>query len=133
MPYATLQDLVDRFGSEVTQLTDLSGAGVPDAAVVARALADAADEIDSALRGRYTLPIAPVPDLLNRIACDLAREALFVQAVPEVVAERAKISRQMLADLAVGRRQLDVALARVELARGEDLVLIQPGRRRWPF
>ena len=27
MPYATLQDLVDRFGDEVTQLTDLLDSG----------------------------------------------------------------------------------------------------------
>lgn len=133
MPYATLQDLLDRFGDEVAQLTDASGLGVPDAPAVDRALAEAAEEIDSALRGRYVLPVMPVPDLLRRLACDLAREALFTQMVPETVAERAKAARLLLSELAAGRRRLDAPLAQAQLARGEELVMIRPGRRHWPL
>lgn len=130
MVYATIDDLVGRFGDEVTQLTDAAGAGMPDAAVVARALTDADSEINAALQGRYQLPLLPVPDLLNRVACDLARESLFVSAVPGPVADRAKVARSLLADLAAGRRRLDVAAVE---AGGDSLVEIQVGRRRWPF
>jgi phage gp36-like protein len=73
MPYALQADLVTRFGSEeLAQRSDRINGSVIDATVVARALADADAEIDAYLAVRYQLPLASVPAVLGRVACDIA-------------------------------------------------------------
>lgn len=133
MAYATQADLSERFGeAELAQVADLIGNGEPDVTVIARALADADAEIDAALVGRYALPIAPVPVLLTRIACDLARESLYADAPTKEVTERAKRSRDLLAGIASGRMRLEIPGAPQEQS-GLGLVEIVSGRRTSPF
>lgn len=77
MAYATLDDLVDRFGSEeLAQRSDRAAGAVIDADVVARALTDAEAEANSYLATRYHLPLASTPPVLVRIVCDIARYRL---------------------------------------------------------
>jgi len=113
MPYATATDLITRFGAkEIAQRADR---GVPrrvneqlmkDAAagnsldaysaqeqaaaadamvVVNRALADSNDTIDAHISARYQLPIVPVPAILGRIACNLARRYLYDDQVTDAI------------------------------------------------
>lgn len=71
--YATQADLETRFGSEeIAQRSDRINGSVIDVTVVARALADADAEIDAYLAVRYQLPLASVPAVLGRVACDIA-------------------------------------------------------------
>jgi len=100
MDYATVQDLVDRFGEqELIQLTD------PDLLVVnatkaSRALADAQSFIDGFIGRVYSLPLSgcvkPAPTVddpaavaivappqLTRLACDVARYYLYDDLAPE--------------------------------------------------
>lgn len=133
MSYAAQADLVARFTlAELAQVADSDGSGEIDADLVARALADADAEIDAALIGRYALPISPVPDLLVRIACDLARESLHADQPTPVVAERAKRARDMLSQIARGIMRLDADPA-PEAESGLGLVEILSGRRTSPF
>lgn len=61
MAYATRQDIIDRYGEdELIVAADHDEDGVADATVVEQGLADASDEIDAYLAGRYTLPLAVV-------------------------------------------------------------------------
>ncbi|MBZ9678898.1 gp436 family protein [Mesorhizobium sp. ES1-1] len=83
MPYAVKQDLVDRFGvRELTQLTDRTNVppSVVDDAVVGRAVADATALIDGYIGKMYSLPLATVPDILVKIAADIARYFLHGKA-----------------------------------------------------
>lgn len=83
MTYAALQDLVDRFGqTELVQLTDRTNIppATVDETVVDRALADAGALIDSYLASRYALPVSSTPDVLVKIAADLARYFLHGKA-----------------------------------------------------
>lgn len=124
MNYATVQDMVDRFGeAELVQLTD------PDlAAVLApkaeRALDDAQAFADSFVGRVYRLPLAgctkpaPVPgDLgavvqvappqLTRIVCDVARYYLHDALAPEhEVYLRFKAAERELLALADGKAVL---------------------------
>lgn len=103
MPYATQQDLVDRYSeTEIIQLSDRAKTGAIDVAVVAAKLADADAEIDSYLVGRYTLPLVPVPLVLARIACDIARYHLFDDNATEQVTTRYKDAIRFLESLAKG-------------------------------
>lgn len=76
--YASAQDLQDRYPErDLAQLTDPNGA-VVNTAKLSRALADASDEIDGYLQGRYTLPLSQVPKVLKVLACDIAMYRLQV-------------------------------------------------------
>lgn len=134
MSYATLTDLYTRFGEdEMTQLTDVDRTGEPDAAMVARALGDAAAEIDAALVGRYQLPMTTVPPLLTRIACDLARESFYTDSVPDVVKNRAATARRLLASVANGTARFEgVAPAEGGPAQSDARIYVGRQRMRWP-
>ncbi len=108
--YATQQDLINRYGEdELLRLTDRTGAGVVDAAVVEQALSDAAAQVDGYLAGRYRLPLATVPKVLTFLACDLARYSLYADVAPEHVTKRRDDAAKFLA--AVGRGELSLGVS----------------------
>ena len=125
MKYATLADMVTRFGqAELVKLTDLMN--VPPATIdttrVQIAINDAQMEIDSAVGCIYRLPLAgcirpPVspdteptavaPPQLTRLACDIARFFLYDDLSPEnEVVRRYKQAKATLEDIAGGALQL---------------------------
>ncbi len=108
MPYATQQNLIDRFGEEeLIQLTDRENLGEINTTVVDRALGDADSLINGYLAARYTLPLtAPIPDDLERLACDIARYQLYGDRVTDQVAQRYKDAIALLRDVSTGRAQL---------------------------
>lgn len=110
MTYASLQNLVDRFGeNELIQLTDRERLGEVNQAVIERALTDADAQINGYLSVRYTLPLAaPLPIELERIACDLARYALYEDRMIEIVEKRYQAAIALLRDVAAGRAKLGV-------------------------
>lgn len=133
MSYATLQDLIDRFTEdELRQVADVDGSGDIGQAKVDLALADADAEIDAALVGRYQLPLVTIPQLLTRIACDLARESLYSDQPTEVVTERAKAARRLLDGIAKGTMRLELPVAQNEVSLA-GLVEIKSGRTKSPF
>jgi len=133
MPYATQADLEARFGvDELTQLTDRVNAGVPDAAIVARALSDATAEIDSYLASRYALPLWPVPTVLARIACDIARYRLWEDRASDEVRRRYEDALRLLEGIAkgilsLGLPEADAAPALAEVSLGNARVMRRAG------
>ncbi len=111
MTYATQQNLIDRFGEdELIQLTDRASRGDIDATVISRALGDADATINGYLAARYTLPLeAPLPEILERLACDIARYALFDDQVTEIVEKRYKDAIALLRDVSAGRAELGLS------------------------
>lgn len=101
MNYATVQDMVDRFGElELIQLTAGAGADAVNADKAERALADAQAFVDGFVGAVYRLPLAgcvkPAPSVddptatelvpppqLVRAACDVARYYLYDQVAPD--------------------------------------------------
>ena len=81
MAYATVQDMISRFGQlEMLRLSSVDGE-LPDEvapAPVEQALADADGIIDTYLRKRYAVPLSPVPQVIARASCLLARYDLSV-------------------------------------------------------
>lgn len=110
MTYATQQDLIDRFGErELVELTDRADppAGVIDAAVVAAALADADEIVNSYVGKRYDLPLASVPAVLTRVAGDIARHLLHKDAPSEAVQKARDEALRFLRDVSKGEAVLD--------------------------
>lgn len=130
MPYATATELLTRFdATEIAQRVDrgvprlvtaalmidvaagTSLVGYPADAVaraqaglvvVQRALQDADDTINGYISARYTLPIAPVPAVLARVACELARFYLYDDQVTDTIKERHAGNVKWLAEVSKG-------------------------------
>lgn len=89
MPYTTAEELRTRYGArEIDALADPLRSGTPDDEIVGRAIADAGALIDAHLAGRYSLPLASVPEVLATIACDVARFKLWHHDAPQEVRDR---------------------------------------------
>lgn len=116
MPYATSDDLVERFGEpQLLLLADRDGDQVIDVAVVAGAIADADAIVDLHVRGRYAVPLQPAPAEIKRIVCDLVRRSLYGNAteVPDSVLSADRAARDLLRLIADGKVGLDAAPAPV--------------------
>lgn len=107
MPYATLSDLVARYGEqELLELTDRELIGQMNSPVVQAAL-DAADAaIDGYLAARYAVPVTPPPLLLRTLAEDLAWHRLHGKAEVASVRQAAEAALRVLRDLATGTAAL---------------------------
>ncbi|MDR2450995.1 MAG: DUF1320 domain-containing protein [Candidatus Accumulibacter sp.] len=87
--YASPDAMRDRYREAVlAQLTAFDGADLIDEAVLARACADADSEIDSFLAVRWPVPLAPVPAVIVRLACDIAYYRLHQDIADEHPAVR---------------------------------------------
>jgi len=97
-----------------TDLIQLTDDAVPPTAVneanVAKAIADAGELIDGYLRGRYTLPLSPVPGLINTLAADVAIYRLYARRIkltpPDGVVERYKNAQKILEQVQGGKISL---------------------------
>ncbi len=121
MSYATPAMMIARFGEdEVIALTDRSGAGLIDDAVLSAALTDTDAEIDPYLMSRYTLPIANAPKVLSSFACDIARYRLSGSGVTEtdIVRLRYKDAIKFFENVASGK--LTLGLSTVGVATPEQ-------------
>lgn len=131
-PYATVTDLVDRFGEpELIDLTDRAQppAGTIDASVADAALADACGEADAYLGVRYSLPVtAPVPLVLVAVVCDIARYRLYENRATEEVRQRYEDAVRWLRDVSRGAAVLPGAADAAGDAAGLAMV-VQPGRK----
>ena len=115
MSYATADQVEERYGADLLLLLrDRDGDGVADAAVLDRALADAAGEIDTYLAAKYDLPLAETPAVLTRLAVDITVYRLSSEA--DLLTDERR------------RRYEDALKLLVRIARGEaSLGLRSPG------
>lgn len=85
MPYATKQDIIDRYGeAALIVAADHDGDGEADPAVVTQGLNDASEEIDAYVGGRCILPLNPVPPVLVRLCVDIA---LYRMSMPPAITD----------------------------------------------
>lgn len=112
MSYATLQQLIDRFGEDMlVEVTDRADppANEIDSSVVDRALADADALIDGYLKGRYLLPLASTPPLVCDLALAIAIYKMHRNVVSEKISDDYNAALKTLAQIAAGVVRLDVA------------------------
>ncbi len=83
MAYATPAQIGERYDANVlVTIADRDGDGSADSAVLERALADASAEIDTYLAAKYDLPLSSTPEVLTRLAVDIAVYRLASEAGP---------------------------------------------------
>jgi phage gp36-like protein len=123
--YADIDDMTTRFGEqELLELTDANLTGTVNAAVVQTAICDATELINGYVAGRYRVPLAPVPDMVRRWCCDIARFYLHNVAVPDAVKAGHDAALQGLREVARGVVQLQAAGAETSSASGEAVLAV---------
>jgi phage gp36-like protein len=109
MPYATQQEIEDRYGLDaLTVASDRDRDGLADDDAIALALSDASAEIDSYLAVKYQLPLAVVPDVLTRCCVDISIYRLSADASVATEEQRVRYedAMRLLLNLAVGKASL---------------------------
>lgn len=105
--YASVQDMIDRFGDTIViELTDDEHTGAVNTAVAERALTDATSEIDGYLAARYTLPVTDTPRLLSLLCTDIARYRLEMEHSSEETRKRYEDAVRKLEKIAKGEINL---------------------------
>ena len=123
MTYATLDHLLDRYGSGLLlQLTDRGelATGRIDTDIVERALLDTDAAINARL-GRYQFPLSDVPELLVDLAQSIAIYKLHrFKPDPKIEADYAEAMRT-LRDISTGVVTLEIAGAEVPGTAGNGV------------
>lgn len=134
MAYATVQNMVERFGDlEIMQITDRNQDGQIDNEVAQVALDDATAEIDAYL-GRFTRPFTAIPPVLVRLCCDIARYRLSAASgtiITEEVRNRYKIDvLDLLRGIAKGDIQLGIDAVGGEITASDNSVMFVNGNSK---
>jgi phage gp36-like protein len=116
MPYCSLDDIKKAIPEQnLIQLTDDAGEGVIDDVKIDDAIAYAGQLIDGYLRGRYTVPLQPVPELVKRLAVDLAVFHLYSRRfeldMPQTMVDRRKEIIRLLEQIQQGKVLLGIETA----------------------
>ena len=111
MSYATAQDVINRYPNrDLVQLTNEDPtATTVNTTPITQALGDASAEIDGYIEGRFTLPLADPPAVLNRLATDIAMYRMQ--------------SLRPLHDLEDARKRYEDAVAMLEKVAAGELTL----------
>ena len=107
--YCTQSDLLERIDqATLISLTDDADSGGVDASVVARAIADADAEIDGYVGTRHQVPLSPVPDLIRKMAVEIAIYHLYSRRMgaPEEWRKRYEDNVRLLRDISAGKVSL---------------------------
>lgn len=140
MRYCSLADL--QLAMPLATLIQLSndtvaGYGLPEPAlnqaVVEEAVRQAEELVDAYLRGRYTLPLNPVPSVIKDIAVNLARHWLYARRpegsdLPDAVTRTYKSALQRLADIRDSKLTPGEPTGEASVESGEMKVHARPRR-----
>lgn len=96
-----LTDVASSANLDAYTLEEAARAGVA-LIVVQRALQDADDTINGYISARYTLPVSPVPAVLERVACEMARFYLYDDQVTDLIKDRHAANIKWLGEVSKG-------------------------------
>ena len=130
IPMLSIAGFIRRFGQdEVLRMTD-DGTGEIDRDLLIAALTDAQGIAEGHLTGRYMLPFASVPVLVETIVADLARARLYTNEPPENVGAAARIAVRNLEKIQSG--QIGLGTAALIGSNGSDPVRFTRGSAAYP-
>jgi phage gp36-like protein len=134
MAYCVLADITAKRIPEATliQLTDDQDTGAVDQTVVDGIIADADELIDGHLRGRYVLPLEPVPGMVKALSVDIAVYNLYGRRseyeTPKGVAEKYAAAMKILEKIRKGEIALGTAgVIAPEAETPAETVLVSTG------
>ena len=130
MPYITIDDIKTNRIPEarLIELTDEQRVGIVDEAKVTGAIDGAAEIFEGFVRGRYPLPLDPVPGIARTINLDLATYAIYGLnpdfEPPKAIADRYTTAMKLLERIQDGKMKLydDEPQVTVETGGGSEVV-----------
>ena len=130
MAYATLQDIIDRYGEDdLLMAADRDGDDQVDTAAVDRALADASAEIGTYLAARYTLPISSVPEVLKRLCVDITLYRLAFNAVGNTEERRQRYEDAVALLVRISKGNVGLGMNTNPPSKGNGVVISGPDRK----
>jgi phage gp36-like protein len=111
--YCTLEDIKKAIPEDnIVQLTDDKNLGEIDETKVLDAIEYAEQLINGYLRGRYPVPLEPAPELIKRLAVDLAVFQLYCRRfeldMPQSMIDRRKEIIRLLEQIQAGKVLLGI-------------------------
>lgn len=107
--YAQIDSLIKRYGEELILSLARNAQRQRDDEKLQEALADASQTIDSYIGGRYALPLATVPAVLERHCCYIARYFLEKNRATEQARRDYEDSLRYLEKVAAGTISLGLS------------------------
>jgi len=122
--YTSLAILIERIGeAEIIRLTDDESTGAVVASRVTAAITEADAVIEGYLRGRYPVPLTPVPPVIAKLAADLAIHNLYQRRfgleMPDGLEKLQDTALKMLREIQAGKLSLGVEEADTPRQAGE--------------
>lgn len=135
MSYANASDMIARYPNrDLVQLTNEDPTQTTvNASALQQALDDASAEIDGYLEGRFSLPLADPPAVLNRLACDVAMYRLqSLRPLHDVEDARKRYEDAVALLVRVAKGELTLGLAPDNLApaQAQGSVVVEAGGDR---
>ena len=135
MRYCSLADLQLAIPAQtlIWLSNDDESAAAVNAGVVEQAVAQAEELIDGFLRGRYNLPLSPVPTIVKDMTVNLARHWLYARRpegseLPDAVTRTYKSALQMLEAIRDAKLTIGVPTGEAAPEPGEMKVRARPRR-----
>jgi phage gp36-like protein len=131
MPYCTLDDIKAGMDEdEIIRYTDDSDTGAIDTGATDKAIARADALIDAHIAARYTVPVTPVPDMLNAIAVDIVIYQIYSRRgqAPDEIRTKYDDAVKFLEKVSAGRVILPMAASAPE-SRSSGTVAISTSPR----
>lgn len=128
----TLAGLRTRYTElKLQQLASDRVSGALDMAKINLAIADAVAEVSTYLEGRVAMPLSAVPEIITRLAADIAWYRLHGETVPEAVQKRYDAARDMLKSFASGKVTLGLDIQGNKPAPAAQGAQMVSGGRVW--
>lgn len=129
--YCTQAELETRYGTALlVQLSDRdeTPSGAIDAALIARAIADADALIDGYLAPRYALPLAATPQLVKDLSLRISIYYAHAGVAGDKIAKDYDQALKQLKDIGAGTIRLDVAGIEPAASGGAEILTNQDER-----
>jgi phage gp36-like protein len=128
MPYASLEDLIERAGEvEIKQVADRDRDGAPDPDVIQAALVHADNIVNGYIGAKYALPLGETPDLVRTWSVAIARHFLHRNGPPSYVQDDRDAAIAQLKDVARGAIVLAVNTGEKPEAVSGSFIASSPG------
>lgn len=128
-PMLSIAEFVGRFGlNETVRMTDEAGDGRIGRDLLVGALRDAQAIVETALSGRYSLPLGEVPHIVKTMIGDIARGRLYPGGAPEGIEAQAKAAMRLLERIEDGKTSLGIAVPSAPADSGDGIQFHSGGR-----
>jgi phage gp36-like protein len=135
MAYSSQAQLETRYGTqllvEISDRDDVPG-GIVDAALIARAIADADALIDGYLSSRYALPLAATPAIVTDLSLRIAIYYAHTNVASEKITKDYEFALRQLKDISAGTLKLNADGVEPEGAGSLEVLTNEPERTFTP-